>query len=628
MTISKKFFVGALVLAFAVFAAKADAAYVHTVTLKQGSTGAQVTSLQMTLNTTSCKVGSGLATGYFGSLTKAAVMCYQSSHGLTADGVVGPMTGAKLAMETGSTTSTGTGTATCPAGYVCTPTSGGSTSTGLSGGAGDVTITNTTSGTENTVAEGDTNIKVLAFKVKATGSDVAVTSAKVELWNDGTATSSERLDRYLDSVSVWQGSTKVGSADQSDFTRSAGSSDDNTDLYTGTISLSNAVVDKDQTSTFYVAVTAKDSIDTDDQDANWVAQIASVRFNDATGAILTGDTGDVDTQTFSFESASANDDLSVTASTSNPQSTNFIVKENSTSDNYLVQSFKLKSGTDANDVQIDEIPVVLTIDDASNTASSDSPDDIIDSVQLKIDGNTYDSDSNTDSVTNGDGTATYTFAFDDNEVVVPGDDSVQVDVYVKYNNQSGNYGAGTTIVSSVTGSAVTAESVSNGDAVTVTGSSTSKTHSLSLNAPSISLVGTPSLTSFFQSDTATDIYLAKFVFNVNAGDDDIYLNSNPLVNDATFPSTAAISYTVTGGATVNSVTLDPQDSSLVDNSTDYLITSGSTEQFTLSFYLQGNDSSDKVAIDGFSYGLNDTDRDLSVTSGLSNFHTSTVYLGE
>jgi peptidoglycan hydrolase-like protein with peptidoglycan-binding domain len=69
MSINKKFFVGAalaLVLSF-VGASTTNAAYVHSVTLQQGSSGAQVTSLQMTLNMTSCKVGTGLATGYFGT---------------------------------------------------------------------------------------------------------------------------------------------------------------------------------------------------------------------------------------------------------------------------------------------------------------------------------------------------------------------------------------------------------------------------------------------------------------------------------------------------------------------------------------------------------------------------------
>ena len=61
-------------------------AYTHSVTLKQGSSGAQVMSLQSALGV--------VADGSFGPMTKAAVVAYQAAHGLSADGVVGPSTGA------------------------------------------------------------------------------------------------------------------------------------------------------------------------------------------------------------------------------------------------------------------------------------------------------------------------------------------------------------------------------------------------------------------------------------------------------------------------------------------------------------------------------------------------------
>ena len=86
-----KIFVGAALLAI-VSVASASAAYMHTVTLKFGSRGTQVSELQMALNVTP-------ATGYFGSKTKAAVMAFQAANGLKADGVVGPMTGAKIGVS-------------------------------------------------------------------------------------------------------------------------------------------------------------------------------------------------------------------------------------------------------------------------------------------------------------------------------------------------------------------------------------------------------------------------------------------------------------------------------------------------------------------------------------------------
>ena len=71
-----------MVLAFAVLASSADAAI--TKTLKYGSKNAQVKELQQKLGVS--------ATGYFGTLTKAAVVKYQKANNLKADGVVGPKT--------------------------------------------------------------------------------------------------------------------------------------------------------------------------------------------------------------------------------------------------------------------------------------------------------------------------------------------------------------------------------------------------------------------------------------------------------------------------------------------------------------------------------------------------------
>jgi epidermal growth factor receptor substrate 15 len=74
-----------------------------TSTLKYGARSADVLCLQEDLSVSPM-------TGYFGNITKAAVIIFQEKNGLTADGIVGPETSALL---NGSTTST-----TCPTGMV------------------------------------------------------------------------------------------------------------------------------------------------------------------------------------------------------------------------------------------------------------------------------------------------------------------------------------------------------------------------------------------------------------------------------------------------------------------------------------------------------------------------------
>jgi peptidoglycan hydrolase-like protein with peptidoglycan-binding domain len=71
------------------FSSIADASYSHTINLSFGSTGAQVVSLQKILNVTP-------TSGYFGNITRRAVMDFQQSRGIPANGVVDSMTGSAI----------------------------------------------------------------------------------------------------------------------------------------------------------------------------------------------------------------------------------------------------------------------------------------------------------------------------------------------------------------------------------------------------------------------------------------------------------------------------------------------------------------------------------------------------
>ncbi len=67
-----------------------------TTQMEVGSRGAQVTELQTLLSTNNVIYPEGLITGYFGPLTRAAVMRFQTNYGLPSVGRVGPLTLAKL----------------------------------------------------------------------------------------------------------------------------------------------------------------------------------------------------------------------------------------------------------------------------------------------------------------------------------------------------------------------------------------------------------------------------------------------------------------------------------------------------------------------------------------------------
>lgn len=392
-----------LVAGIAFFGAgRASADCTITTTLRVGSTGVEVSCMQSIVGAT--------ADGHFGPMTLAAVKAWQAGHGLVADGVVGPLTraammgaptgnfpagctsasgfstttgqpcntGPSMGLPAGCSTTAGfspltgqpcnSGT-TLPPGCTSTagfsPTTGVSCSTGtssggaLSGGAANVDINTTAVDTETEVKEGDSNTKVLGFKVQADGGDVSLTNVKVEFIEgnpQGTpvGTESTRLDRYAQTVSVWEGSTKIGSADVADFTKSGST-------YSKSIALSNAIVREGAANKqfFYVAVTPISHIDGNDAtDNTWNVAVSNIRFMDPTGVVLTDSyTDDTD---FDYTSLSNSGDVKLTISraSGNPVAGNVEVSDTGSTSNVLLNQFKLKA--QGSDLTFSSLDVDLT----------------------------------------------------------------------------------------------------------------------------------------------------------------------------------------------------------------------------------------------------------------------------
>ena len=153
--------------------------------LQFGDKGAEVMKLQQVLNANALtKVASagagspGRESTFFGGLTKAALMKYQTWAGISATGVVDSPTLAKLNGVTTTTTTTGGTTVT---------TTTGSTGMTTPGAEGSITVTlgsDPSSGT--TVRENESNKPVIGIKIEAVSSDMDVQRIKVNL---GTASS-------------------------------------------------------------------------------------------------------------------------------------------------------------------------------------------------------------------------------------------------------------------------------------------------------------------------------------------------------------------------------------------------------------------------------------------------------
>lgn len=509
--------------------------------LTVGSTGADVTALQV-------KLGVTPATGYFGSITKAAVVAYQAANGITpAAGYVGSMTRAKLNA--------------CAVVAPATPSTPAASSA-LKGGAGELTLTDTTTGVEDSLKEGEESVKVLGVKAEADGSDVEITSIKITLENssstDGT---SEKLSNYLDEVSVYLGSKKVGSADVSDFSKDSGTPDS----FSKTIVLSGAVVAEDDDDKLYVAVSAVSNIDTEDLDAEWDVTVNTVRFTDATGAVLTADLDNVDDTSFGFEDSSTDDQIDIKSSSSNPEDETVKVDENDTTDDVLALVFKLDVDDDSSDITVTSLPVEVEV--AGAGTSADSVEDVIDTVTVSVNGDDYEADLDVDSVENGSGTATYVVDFDDDEFVIDAGDVVDVKVSISFAEQDG-YDNGATVTASVNPDDIDAEG--EDDEVDVDGS-TKTGAELTLNTSAADV------TSIKWAYGSKGTYI-DFIFTVEAVDEDFDVLS------------ADIDDSTDGSATISAGSLARISGDDVDTiSGGFTVAEGDKTTFRYRYTISGTD---------------------------------------
>ncbi len=203
----------ALVLGSFAMSALSANAYVFSSNLSVGSTGADVTALQTWLVSKGfLTMPAGVSTGYFGSLTKAAVVAYQASAGLPATGYVGPLTRGQLnaggtTMNTTTTTTTMTtgsyGLTTCPPTWSCpglttatvntVPQVTGITTPGVQG------IMSVTAGPISTSVAyaGQSKVPVLDARIQAQFSDLSVQSVQVDLGTSTTGYNYEYSNIYL-----------------------------------------------------------------------------------------------------------------------------------------------------------------------------------------------------------------------------------------------------------------------------------------------------------------------------------------------------------------------------------------------------------------------------------------------
>jgi len=433
----------------------------YAATVMSGSSGQASLIWQKFLNGYSS--ANLVADGKFGPLSTNALKVWQASRSLSADGVAGPMSRASavaqinsgVTMPVGGTYPAGcmstagfsvttgmpcSGGSNLPAG--CTSTAGFSPITGakcdsgstptptgpLAGGFGTISaITQLSQYNNEEVGGGSSDVKVLGFEIEASDDgDIQISAVKLVFDATGNASGdSDRIEDYLDTVSVWQGSTKVGTADAKDFTKSS------TGIYSKTVVLSNSIVRAGDKESFYVAVDAINNLDSGDIDSDsWTVGLENVRVVDGSGVTTTDSdsapaaieynvAGDgVGISFVSFSSAS-NTELKISANNT-PDSTTIAVDNTQDTADVVMLEGQMEVEGDS-DVWLDEVPFTLT-------TTGDSPVAMTSNITLVIDGKTFN-----ETVTST-AASSVSITFDDLDLTLSAGDTVDFTVSADLND--------------------------------------------------------------------------------------------------------------------------------------------------------------------------------------------------
>lgn len=576
-----------------------------------------VVAAQQALN--AC-TGSHLAEdGKFGPLTTGVFKAFQQSKGIKVDGVIGPETAATLAACSGSSTSSND--------------NGGSVS--LHGDAGDLADANLLGTYSNEkVMEGESDAKVLAIELEAdNGSDLAIQNFKINLTMDGSG--STRPNKYMDKVTVWEGTKEVGSADISDFTKNG------TD-YSKNISLSNAVVKDGQKAKFYVSVDALENIDSGDLGQDWLISVDSVRFSDASGAVITSTDYELgDTVAFSFEDLATSGDLEAKLSKASDSPAAQVVEADSTSDTNGVSLLKFKIKAEGSDMTIDNM--VLSVE-----SSGADIDEIAKQFTLSMDGNEIDSIDS--SIASTSGTINFTDLEDD--ISISEGDTVEFEVAADINDFEGAFNAGDTLKVSFTGANFDDTTCSSGIECTVindgnddsvgssdrSGSALGETQTFYENGLMFSLVSTSASVTTVGDASATtptsDTGTFTIKYKLTAFGSNISVDKD-CVEDGSQSADEGVSYIITNGSNIaaTSCSVSSTADTNPDDSNAWLIEDGSSETFTLT--VAGTATADtfaKVYLEAINYDedTTDTSPDQFFMSDIGEDTTSTneIYLND
>ncbi len=529
-----------------------------TMDLTVGSTGPQVVALQQMLVAKGHLVmPAGVAMGYFGSLTQAAVAKWQAANGIApAVGYFGPISRAKANSMGG----------TVPGTTVGGGTTGGTISTPGVEGILTVTVAPTPSSGQ-TLNEGDNKEAVLGVELEADLSDIRIERIKVKL--DGSSSDRDFYRDIASTMYVMDGSTVLASVDLNSDTVVEESSGN----FYVTITGVNYVVRKDQEKTLTIAIDVEDSIDSALTDGDtWTVTIPTegIRGVDGAGVNQYAPSSAI-VRTFTVDDATSEDaTITVSLNSNSPKAREVVAASGSDEDEYdALEVLRADFKAEDDDVTITDLVVDLTRTGAVTATGT---------TAYLYDGSTLVGSA---SVVDLGGTNSATF--DDIDVTVSEDSTKTLTVKVDIRDAGT---AATTFVADIDTADVTAEN-SEGDDITESGSATSEAVTVRKVGIEVSLVSKSISKSSTASsnNTSTSTVEAQFVLRVKAVGGDIILGTAasttvPFASNGGGSHDDGVTFSIYAGGS------DVTSSLGVASSTSLTVPSGVTNETSNSFTIQ------------------------------------------
>jgi hypothetical protein len=433
------------------------------------------------------------------------------------------------------------------------------------------------------VRDGDVRVERLELTVSATDNALGV-----QPW------------KYFDRIAIKNGSKTVVAVDTDNR-------DDWNQVSRGTYRLTltglNTVVRKGDSAELTIVADIASSIDTADQAQSFTFSIADrgIRMTDAANIQQYTGNGS-DTISFGF-SPEENGDLQIRTSSEDPDASILVAKDNKESDTYDVLAFEIRN-RDEVDAEVREVTI-----DVTGLNSGVSASDVLRRTTLELGGKSYKGTVSGNQIT-----------FKKMRAVIDGDETETGTLSVRLARNA----TSTPIAFSLGAAGIEAEGVDSSDDSLVSGSVTSKTHTIAFTGITVSPTSVAQAVSVTNGNIESSYATYTVKFTLEGIDDDVYVATTTAASG----TPAGVTYAIEGDAfagTQNAVLTS--SAKMVDGY--YRVAEGKKETFTLTVVLNPDTAGYyRVRLNDIAFSLTPDNADVTTFTVQNNskFVTDPVYI--